>query len=318
MKPFLLALILSVALPLSANQIADWSRFAAAGEADGQTFSELSANITAGFETDLDKAAAIYYWVTHNVAYDTKMVRKMLKSGMAPERITLEEAERRMEEQASVALLQRKGVCQNYARLYRRLAMAAGLECEFIAGHSRGYFSRAGTLGVGHAWNAVRIDGEWQLLDATWGAGGVNAKQKFEFKFRPGYFMPHAASFSYNHFPRDEKWQLLETPVTEEQFLAQPGTGPGFVEHGLYNLNHQESKLVLKRGNPLAVSFAAGLPVNEVFCVNMTVRKQIPCTVSTAEGLTTVSLDEKTVRNMELSLMTMEQEVLVSYRLSVR
>jgi transglutaminase/protease-like cytokinesis protein 3 len=34
-----------------------------------------------------------------------------------------------------------------------------------------------------HAWNAVRIDGNWYLLDATWDAGVVGEKSnKFEFK----------------------------------------------------------------------------------------------------------------------------------------
>jgi len=316
LRHYLLYLILLCCLPLSANGIEDWSRFDEAASARGTT--ELSANIIAGFESDIDKAAAIFYWVTHNVAYDVKLLGKMLKKPSGPTSGTLAEIENLKLEQALTALTERKGVCQNYARLYRRLALAAGLECEFISGYSRGYVSRAGSLGNPHAWNAVKIDGEWQLLDATWGAGGVNARRKFEFNFRPGYFMPHPNSFAYSHLPAEDEWQLLDSPYTRDQFLAQPGTGPGFVIHGLYDLNFNESKIILKRGAPLDVSFVAGLPVSEVICVNMTVRKQIPCTINTAEGVTTVHLDEKTARNMELSIMTPKQEMLVSYRLSVR
>jgi uncharacterized protein (TIGR03000 family) len=39
-----------------------------------------------------------------------------------------------------------------------------------------------------HAWNAVKLDGEWHLVDATWGAGGIKDKQ-FVKKFKDYYFL---------------------------------------------------------------------------------------------------------------------------------
>ncbi len=303
---------------LFAQPAVDWSRFAAVASADGATVEELAEQITSTFTSEQDKAAALYYWVTHNVAYDTKMLGKMLKQGLAAERLPLAEIARRKEEQVQYAFQKRKGVCQNYARLYRRLCTAIDLECAFITGHSRGNAMQPGTLGVGHAWNAVKVDGDWYLVDATWGAGGVNAKRKFTFGFKPGYFMPDPGSFSFSHLPDETEWQLVEAPVTEAAFLAQPAIGPGFLNYGLRNLNHATYRLELERGNPLDITFTAAAAPGEIICVNMTSGKQIPCTVTATGTAYTVTVPDRQVRNMVFNLRNRKNEALVSYRLSVK
>lgn len=315
--PFLLFVLLSFQ-SLSAGGIDDWTPYERIAGADGATIEELSTNITKGFNTDLEKAAAIYFWVTHNVAYDVKLMGKMLQQSQGVQRLPAAEVLKIKKEQAMVALTKRKGVCQNYARLYRHLAMAAKLECEVIAGHSRSYSRQVGTLGNGHAWNAVKIDEEWRLLDCTWGAGGVNAKQKFLFKFRPGYFLPNPGGFSYSHFPTDPEWQLLEAPLSESDYLGQPGIGVGFLEYGISDLNYNTQRLNLKRGNPLEIIFLADRKPENIICANLTISKQIPCTLTEQEGRYVVTIEPKLVRNMQLGLLTGEQETLVSYRLSVK
>ncbi|SOB90771.1 uncharacterized protein DUF5050 [Ureibacillus xyleni] len=52
-----------------------------------------------------------------------------------------------------------KGVCQAYALLTLRLLQEAGIEAKYVTGESRG---------EGHAWNLVKIDGQWYHLDTTW------------------------------------------------------------------------------------------------------------------------------------------------------
>ena len=57
----------------------------------------------------------------------------------------------------------------------------AGLECEKISGQAKGAGYYPGCFdpdnlsdGPGaHAWNAVKLDGEWFVSDATWAAGSV-------------------------------------------------------------------------------------------------------------------------------------------------
>lgn len=57
------------------------------------------------------------------------------------------------------AILRGTGVCDSYARLYAMLCRAAGLEVYVINGETR--------LGY-HAWDAVKINGEWFFADPTW------------------------------------------------------------------------------------------------------------------------------------------------------
>ncbi|MDR2939284.1 MAG: hypothetical protein LBV08_03075 [Clostridiales bacterium] len=55
------------------------------------------------------------------------------------------------------ALIKNVAVCDGFAESFRILATMAGLECETILGFA----------GEPHAWNRVKIDGEYYLLDVT-------------------------------------------------------------------------------------------------------------------------------------------------------
>lgn len=57
------------------------------------------------------------------------------------------------------ALINGRCVCAGYAGAFKILADAAGLECVVVTGTLEGNLS--------HAWNKVRIDGEWEILDVT-------------------------------------------------------------------------------------------------------------------------------------------------------
>ncbi|MDE5804018.1 MAG: transglutaminase domain-containing protein [Lachnospiraceae bacterium] len=57
------------------------------------------------------------------------------------------------------ALINGRCVCAGYAGAFKILADAAGLECVVVTGTLEG--------NLPHAWNKVRIDGEWEILDVT-------------------------------------------------------------------------------------------------------------------------------------------------------
>ena len=66
---------------------------------------------------------------------------------------------------SSDAILRGTGVCDSYARLYFLLCKAAGLDAYVIYGETnRGY----------HAWDSIRIGGEWYYADPTWDDHPVN------------------------------------------------------------------------------------------------------------------------------------------------
>ena len=55
----------------------------------------------------------------------------------------------------------KKGICLGYASTFQLLMELSGIECVTVHG-----MSHAGT--AEHAWNLVRLDGEWYAVDTTW------------------------------------------------------------------------------------------------------------------------------------------------------
>ena len=56
-------------------------------------------------------------------------------------------------------IVEKKGVCQSYAYAYKLLCNMSGLECNVMTGYLDG--------SLPHAWNVVKIDGEWYQTDST-------------------------------------------------------------------------------------------------------------------------------------------------------
>lgn len=61
---------------------------------------------------------------------------------------------------ASGVLLEGTGVCQSYAVAFTALAQEAGVEALYVGGEV--------DTGDLHAWNLVKIDGQWLAVDVTW------------------------------------------------------------------------------------------------------------------------------------------------------
>ncbi|XP_052261864.1 kyphoscoliosis peptidase-like [Dreissena polymorpha] len=120
-------------------------------------------------------------------------------------------------------------VCEGYASVMEALCRSAGIEVKKLSGFSKGFGYDADkpfteSSQTSHAWNAVRLDGKWFLLDCTWGAGHTDGHIYVK-EFKEFYFLTDPAQFVNDHFPymdnnlaESMKWQLLKKPVTLEEF----------------------------------------------------------------------------------------------------
>jgi hypothetical protein len=168
-----------------------------------RSFPALAAYLTKAAKSDTEKSRAIFRWVTDRIYYDADSLLKRQVGDNSPETV----------------LKTRKGVCQGYAGLIERLCQEAGLEVTQIRGFAMGY----GTLPTdkagesNHRWNAVKIDGQWRLIDATWGAGYLSGK-RFIKDCNDYFFLTPPEQLIYSHFPLEAKWQLLTAAIDAKEF----------------------------------------------------------------------------------------------------
>ncbi|MFA6372069.1 MAG: transglutaminase domain-containing protein [Methanothrix sp.] len=169
------------------------------------TVESLAAYLIKPAKNDREKARAIFRWITENIDYD---LEAYFTGNIGSTNYT-------------DVLKSRRSVCIGYSDLFSSLAQEAGLEVVKIRGYGKGYSYRPGESFTGpfnHAWNAVRINGSWYLMDSTWGAGFVSGDGKYVRLFDDHFFMTKPSQFIFNHFPEDARWQLLDEPISKEEF----------------------------------------------------------------------------------------------------
>jgi hypothetical protein len=129
-----------------------------------------------------------------------------------------------------------RSVCEGYASLFQRMCELAGVECVKISGYGRGVgfcpFDEQLPEESDHAWNAVRLGGDWHLIDVTWDAGSVN-NRCFEKRYSTDYLYLDPLAFAHTHYPTDSQWQLLENPLSPSDFLSLPRLRGAFFHAGL-------------------------------------------------------------------------------------
>jgi len=231
------------AMPAAADDTVD--EFAAADahalaapESVATSVSALSAYLVESAQNDRDKARAIFRWITLNVAYDV--------SARADSR------------DAEIVLSRRRVICYGYAVLFKALAEASGLEAEVVIGHSKRSapdLLEEPDARPNHAWNAVRISGEWQLVDSCWGAGYLDEHRRFVPSFNAHYFLTPPEVFVYDHFPLDPGRQLLDPPISEDEYLRRVHVRPPFFDCGLRLVSHQSA--VIDADESLTVTIGA-------------------------------------------------------------
>lgn len=189
------------------------------------SLARLARDIVAGKKGETEKAVAIYDWLTQNIAYDVVALDSGDLGYKTPDSI----------------VVRRKAVCSGYALLFHLFCQEVGLESFLVLGRSRaddqGLPPVLQDSPVNHAWNAVKIEGEWKLLDPTWGAGYIDQNRKFvKAPSKEWLFVPPEI-FLYTHLPAEDKWQLLDEPIERDKFETLPILRPLFFAAGYQLLN---------------------------------------------------------------------------------
>ncbi len=193
---------------LRAQDPSDWQaadrRARRAPETLWQNLPELTDYLCPSHALPAERARAIYAWITLRIDYDDDAYR---------------EGRKRINRHIRDILDRRRAVCFGYAQLFEAMARRAGLTVELISGYSKGTLTAEPELEApDHAWNAVLLDGRWQLLDATWGSAVLDKDDPFLQTESDQYFLVTPDSFLLTHLPAQPMWQLLPCPLPARYF----------------------------------------------------------------------------------------------------
>ncbi|EFC45585.1 hypothetical protein NAEGRDRAFT_66423 [Naegleria gruberi] len=193
------------------------------------SYSELAKYLTEPFTNVEDKAKVIYAWITHNIAYDVYSART-----------------NSYHNDPIKTFKERKGVCGGYAALFQAMMFQCDVPSTVkINGRSKSVDGNVGS----HAWSAVQLEnGQYFLLDCTWGAG-FTSSGIFERHFNPNYFFVNPKTLISTHLPDNDKWQFLEKTVTPDEYYELPVITQHGINNGLTIISNKKKSILLQDTN---------------------------------------------------------------------
>ena len=166
--------------------------------------------------TDYDKALAVYEYLVNNTDYDTKGLRESEGNSSygfdSPDQLR----------NIHGTLVEKKAVCAGYAATAQYLLNRLGIECGIVRG--MGQSSEDGKP-ERHAWNIIKLDGQYYYMDATWGDPSTTEDKEKETDISHDFFaMTTKEMLDTRHNP-DHRYQEYVTPcnVSDNSYFVKEG-----------------------------------------------------------------------------------------------
>ncbi len=167
-----------------------------------------------------------YYWMNLNIVYDFEKRDKW-----RTEKATDKEIDD--SENPLLVFKEKKAVCIGYSSLYKMFMDSSGIECLIITGHAKTLENLTLELELDddyrHAWNTIKINDAWLLIDTTWA-------QQFEESISDFYFNVSPEKLILSHYPENAEWQLMEKPISINEFNTQPYVHSFYFDTGFEKL----------------------------------------------------------------------------------
>lgn len=158
--------------------------------------------------SDFEKVRAVHDYIVKHTVYTTE-------SSTSPH-------------SSYAVLIEEKGVCQGYALLSLKMLQLLGIEAKYIVGY----------VGAeGHAWNLVKLDGQWYHLDPTWDDPVPDRAGVVRYE----YFLVDDKTLA-----RDHSWIESDYPTaTSKRFAAMHNADYAIEQNGqLYYSNIQDHNIL--------------------------------------------------------------------------
>lgn len=153
----------------------------------------------------------------------------------------------------------KSAVCEGYANLFQQFMTSLKISSQKVSGYARGVGTDILTenpKASNHAWNIVKIEDCWYLVDCTWDAGYMKGKSAVQ-AYSTDWLFLKPEHFVYTHFPSDSKNQLIQPALSAEDFSALPDFRPKLFEIAGDSFNS------IKKNNSAASSYSIESKIKE-------------------------------------------------------
>lgn len=156
-------------------------------------------------EDDRELASFFFYWIGSNIEYDYTFLKA----------VKVIDEEYLKKQSPYTVYEEKKAICEGYAKLFKWFMNEIDIDSVIISGFIRDernhYIELESDAKFKHAWNAIKINNEWLIVDTTWGRSGNSVVSDFYFDMKPSLAI-------ITHFPEESKWQLLQKTLSIREF----------------------------------------------------------------------------------------------------
>lgn len=230
---------------------------------------QLATKILQDFNDDASKARAAFKWLTNNIRYNVDeyyQPKKVITFQYSNEEERLRKLQDIKDKIVKDAFLTKMGVCEEYAQSFKKLADLLGLEAQVIKGYVRNSAQEIGKppRSTNHAWNTVKINNKWIILDATWSAGYL-LNGSWEKDFNEYYFAVHPKKIGRTHYPDDKKWQIVLNQNSLTDFYNQPIYGQGFLRSTMEMISPKSGNIFISKTKEIVLRIKNLTPSSHLY-----------------------------------------------------
>jgi len=281
---------------------------------------QLAERISRDFNDDASKIRAAFRWLTHNIRYDLEeyyQPKKVIQFRYSSEEERLQKIQEIKDKIVKDAFLTKMGVCEEYAQALKKVMDLVGIEAEVIKGYVRNSPYDIGRVpsSTNHAWNSVKIDNKWIMLDATWAAGYVY-NGRWTKDYNEYYFAMNPKKIGLTHYPDHRKWLIALNYDSLEDFYDQPIYSQGLLKKEVEVLSPVKGYIHVNGSKDVVLKFKNLNPTDRLF-YNYKGQKYSKRPQISYEGSTAIVSIENPGRDTELYLF-LNRSLALEYKVSVR
>jgi len=282
---------------------------------------QLADRISKDFSSDLDRVRASFKWITNNIRYNLEEAqqpsRTVIQFRYSSEKERLEKIQQIKDNIVKEAFFSKKGVCEEYAQSLKKLCDLLGIEAEVLTGYVRNtaYEINRVPNTSNHAWNAVKIDNKWIIIDATWSSGHV-INGRWLKEFNSYYFNIDYNKIGHTHYTDNRKWNIILNQDSLQEFYSQPIYGKEFLRKDMEVVSPKSGTINTKGGETIILKIKNLKPHNKVYYGLMGDQYSKKPIVTFNNNIASISIIAPQ-KNMELYLFV-DKELALEYKIAVR